>query len=176
MTKNTLLYGLIAVFVLIGGFFSLNSYIRHEELTPGNPAEAGNTPEATPPSISQKVVATSTQPNPNPLFGTSWSWVETILLSGEHVRAPVGDKFVLTFGEDGHVHSSTDCNQMNGSYVIDGEVLSFGPMMSTKMFCEGSQEGNYSEALALTNSYAFEGNELHLNLNRDYGMMVFVKK
>ncbi len=176
MTKNTLLYGLIAVFVLIGGFFSLNSYIRHEELTPGSPSEAGNAPEVTPPHISQKIVATDTQPTRNPLFGTSWSWVETVLLSGEHVKAPLGDKFVLSFGEDGHAMSTTDCNSMNGSYVVSGEVLSFGPMMSTKMFCEGSQEGNYSEALALTNSYTIEGNEMHLNLNRDYGMMVFVKK
>ncbi len=172
MTKNTTLYGLIIVFVLIGGFFSFNSYIRHEELAPGRPAETGNPL----PQASGKVVATDTQSTANPLFGTSWSWVETILLNGEHVKAPAGDKFVLTFGEDGHVKSTTDCNGMNGSYIINGEVLSFGPMMSTKMFCEGSQEGNYSEALALTNSYVIEGSELHFNLNRDYGMMVFVKK
>ena len=127
-------------------------------------------------SASRKVVGSGVAPAMSPLFGTSWSWKETILLSGEHVQAPAGDRFVLSFGEDGHVKSSTDCNTMSGSYVVNGEVLSFGPMMSTMMFCEGSKEGVYGEALALTNSYTIKGSELHLNLNRDFGTMIFVKK
>lgn len=104
---------------------------------------------------------------------SAWVWEYTELASEEMVQAP-DDSFVLTFdAESGQVQSTTDCNSLSGSYVIEGEVLSIGQIATTKMFCEGSIESVYTEQLALTTSYLILGDTLHLNLNRDYGIMVF---
>lgn len=111
-----------------------------------------------------------------PLEGTAWSWQYTELQGGEMVEAPAGDHFVLTFEGEGQLGSTTDCNSMGGSYVLDGEVLSIGELMMTKMYCEGSMEGTYSEHLGLVNSYVITGDTLRLNLNRDYGVMVFKRQ
>ena len=110
------------------------------------------------------------------LEATGWSWQYTDLLNGERVEAPVGDRFILTFDGDGNLGSTTDCNSMGGSYVIDGEVLSIGELVMTKMYCEGSVEGVYAEQLRLVNSYVIVDDTLKLNLNRDYGVMVFKKQ
>ena len=107
------------------------------------------------------------------LTSSSWSWQHTDLLSGEKMTAPAGDKFVLSFQAEGRMGSLTDCNSIGGIYSIDGEVLSMGQFAMTKMFCEGSAEMEYANQLGLANSYIIEGDELRLNLNRDYGVMVF---
>lgn len=111
-----------------------------------------------------------------PLEGTAWSWQYTELQGGEMVEAPAGDQFVLTFEGNGQLGSTTDCNSMGGSYVLDGEVLSIGELMMTKMYCEGSMEGTYAEHLGLVNSYVIVDDTLRLNLNRDYGVMVFKRQ
>lgn len=106
------------------------------------------------------------------IVDTRWVWVRTEYLDGDTLK-PRGEDFVLSFNEAGTMTSTTDCNSLSGDYVIDGEVLSFGPFMSTLMYCDGSLEGEYGSDLALTNSYTIVGDELRLNLNRDFGVMVF---
>jgi copper homeostasis protein (lipoprotein) len=113
---------------------------------------------------------------PNPVLDTSWVWKETILLNGTVVTPSKPEAFVLMLGSDRSYTSSTDCNALSGTFALDQEVLSFSPAISTKMFCEGSQESVYIEELMLANSFAIKGDELHLNLNRDFGTMKFVKK
>ena len=109
----------------------------------------------------------------SPLFGTSWIWMSAA--SGtQAVTVPSGNKFVLSFGEDNHVNSTTDCNIMNGSSKVEGNKLTFGPMAMTMMYCDGSQEGVYASLLSKVSSYAVNGTTLTLTL--DNGVMVFVKK
>lgn len=110
------------------------------------------------------------------LQGSSWLWQHTELLNGEKMEAPEGEKFVLTFENDGRFGSKTDCNSLGGNYVMDSEVLSLGEIAMTKMYCEGSLDGEYANQLGLVNSHVIEGDTLRLNLNRDYGVMVFTKK
>jgi len=47
------------------------------------------------------------------------------------------------------------CNHYGGSYELGSRKLSFGPTMSTKMFCESSQkiEGAYLDALGRVSSW-----------------------
>lgn len=108
------------------------------------------------------------------LIGTSWLWSHTEYQDATRLEPKIGTEFVLTF-EAERVTSTTDCNGLSGDYVKDGEVLSFGPFASTLMYCEGSLESQYSSDLALTNSYILENGKLTLNLNRDYGTMVFIQ-
>ncbi len=114
--------------------------------------------------------------NSSSIDNTEWTWLYTRLGTGAMVNAPAGGKFVLKFGGEGEMTSTTDCNHLGGKYARNGEVLSFGSFFSTLMYCEGSLEQQYSSQLQLTNSFSIRGNELHLNLNRDFGTMVFARK
>jgi heat shock protein HslJ len=38
---------------------------------------------------------------------------------------------------DGQLSGNVGCNGFGGEYEVDGDVLKFGPVMSTMMFCEG---------------------------------------
>jgi heat shock protein HslJ len=109
------------------------------------------------------------------LLGNSWSWEYTDLEDAESVIPPVGDRFVLSFEAEGRMGSLTDCNSLGGIYSLESEVLSMGQFVMTKMACEGSMEMEYVEHLGLVNSYVIEGDTLRMNLNRDYGVMVFNK-
>jgi len=64
------------------------------------------------------------------------------------------------------------CNQFSGSYQLGGGKLSFGPTMSTKMFCESSQqvEDAYLEALSGVSSW--ELSEGILTLRGDGGSVL----
>lgn len=124
----------------------------------------------------KEVKAPSYEGEETSLEDTAWSWQYTELLSGEKVEAPAGDRFVLALDGEGNLGSTTDCNSMGGSYVLDEDVLSIGQIIMTLMYCEGSMEGVYAEQLGLVNSYVIADDTLRLNLNRDYGVMVFKRK
>ncbi len=109
------------------------------------------------------------------LAGSAWEWLRTDRAQGAATVAPAG-KFVLTFNDDKSASSATDCNSMSGSYVVDGEVLSFGPMVTTLMFCENSVETFYANDLAAVNSYVITGDTMIMNLNRGAGTMHFKRK
>ena len=63
------------------------------------------------------------------LAGTNWVLDE---LGG----VPLVDvEPTLTFGGDGTVSGSAGCNTFSGTYLLDGAVLSFGPLAATKKGC-----------------------------------------
>ncbi len=103
-----------------------------------------------------------------------WLWVKTEFNNGETVTPKKADKFSLAFSKDGRVAISTDCNGMGSEYTLNGNSLSFGPIMATQMYCEGSQESAFSSMLSSISSYFFNSNgELVLNLKYDSGSMIF---
>ncbi|MEN9337925.1 MAG: hypothetical protein RIQ41_239 [Candidatus Parcubacteria bacterium] len=116
------------------------------------------------------------EPISPPLPETQWVWLQTELPNGTLVSTPAREQYVLVFGQDGTLHSSTDCNSFTGTYVVQSEVLSISPLASTKKFCKNTLESTYARDLMLTTSYTILGNRLTVNLNRDAGTMVFEKK
>jgi heat shock protein HslJ len=42
---------------------------------------------------------------------------------------------ILEF-EKGHVSGNVGCNSFSGSYEMQGDSITFGPMMATEMYCE----------------------------------------
>jgi heat shock protein HslJ len=109
------------------------------------------------------------------LVGTSWTWLYTELEGGDRITAPSGDRFVLGFESDGRMSSITDCNTVSGSYVVDGDQISFAQMSMTKMFCQNSMESDYIDQLSSVASYVIEGSLLEMSLKEDGGVMVFIK-
>jgi heat shock protein HslJ len=64
-----------------------------------------------------------------------WQWQESRNNNGSRTVPTSSDKFILTFRSDGTFSSSTDCNQVGGQYVADGNQLRFDNMFSTKIAC-----------------------------------------
>ncbi len=82
-----------------------------------------------------------------------WEWVQSVDM-GEYILPKSAGVFTLTFS-DGQVSVGTDCNNMGGTYTISGNSLKFGPMMSTLMYCEGSQETLFATMLGDVQSFTF---------------------
>ena len=72
---------------------------------------------------------------------------------------------VLSATFDGEqVAGSAGCNNYFGGYTTDGDAISFGPLASTQMFCEGAmdQETAFLTAMQTADSYAISGDTLEL--------------
>lgn len=108
---------------------------------------------------------------------TKWIWTQTVMNDGSTVlpKKPLAFTFVLS--SEGNVNGTTDCNGFFGTYEAgtDG-VIAFGPLASTKMFCEGAQEGEFMKTFSGITRYTFDetGNLVFL-LPYDSGSMIFKK-
>jgi putative lipoprotein len=66
------------------------------------------------------------------LAGTSWTLVA---IDG---REPAGDtQPTLMFDAAGNVSGSAGCNTYTGTAAIEGSSISFGPLATTRMACQG---------------------------------------
>jgi heat shock protein HslJ len=64
---------------------------------------------------------------------------------------------------DGRVSGTAGCNRFNGTFDVDSNALTFGPMASTRMMCPEKQMAQEAKFLALlsgkvTKRYSVEGN------------------
>lgn len=73
----------------------------------------------------------------------SWLWVESV--KGEETAIPKKTGvFSVTFA-DGTINGTTDCNGFNGQYTQEANVLTIKSLGMTKMFCEDSQEMEFTQ-------------------------------
>jgi|GEM_PF-1301994 len=107
------------------------------------------------------------------LVGKTWMWTHTTYADGHMLTPKTPNRFGLTFGADGHVSITTDCNSMGGAYAVRGSTMTFSEMISTLMYCEGSQESDFSAMLGQVVSFAIQNGELSLSLRGNVGVMVF---
>jgi heat shock protein HslJ/membrane-bound inhibitor of C-type lysozyme len=104
----------------------------------------------------------------------AWNWIKTQYNNDTTVEPKKKNVFAVTFDKDGRVSIATDCNRMGGTYTVTNNKIVFGPMMSTKMYCEGSQEGDFATMLENVSSFLFTSKgELVLELKLDSGQMIF---
>ena len=104
----------------------------------------------------------------------SWVWISTVTNDGIEVYPKNKGQFALTFTDDGRFSAKTDCNSMGGSYKTNGDTISLSEMMSTMMFCEDSQESEFSGFLTEVTDYNFTSKgELFFRLGQGGGTMVF---
>ena len=108
------------------------------------------------------------------LTSQEWTWVNTQMNDGAKTTPSTEGAFTLTFQDDGSVLATTDCNSGNGSYELGPDnSITFGPMASTMMFCEGSSETDFYGQLGEVGSYTVQDGQLWLMLKLDSGTMVF---
>lgn len=62
--------------------------------------------------------------------------------------------------KEGKVNGNSSCNNYNATFKTAGNKISFGPIMSTKMACEGNGEATFFSTLEKVNTYSVSGNTL----------------
>jgi heat shock protein HslJ len=87
------------------------------------------------------------------LEGTKWNWLGT-QTGTEKVVATTPIKYSLDFRTANTVYVRADCNTGSGSYKLDGDHITFGPMAMTMMACPpGSQDLQFKQAIGAANTY-----------------------
>jgi len=76
--------------------------------------------------------------------------------------------------EAGTISGNAGCNRYNGSYQLEADTLTIGPLATTRMWCENlmDQEQQFLSALEATNRYELTSTTLTLRQN-DTTMIVF---
>ncbi|MES2471101.1 MAG: META domain-containing protein [Patescibacteria group bacterium] len=104
----------------------------------------------------------------------SWRWINVTYGDGTSIKPKQALAFTLDFNSDGTFSATTDCNRLAGKFVAKDGAIKFSEMISTKMFCEGSQEADFQKVLERAAGYMFTSKgELVLDLERDSGSAVF---
>jgi len=97
----------------------------------------------------------------DPLDGTRWTMDMT-----QHIDIEGADSVVASIDfASGQVSGSSGCNTFGGTYTVDGDALSFGPLASTQMACDapkGLVESLVLERLGQVAGYSVTATELLL--------------
>ena len=98
-----------------------------------------------------------------PIEDITWRLVS---LHGAGVSAPIAERApsLMLDADDRHASGATGCNLFGGSYTLSGDELSFGMLVSTRMYCDGvmDQEADFTRALESTRGWQLENGVLLL--------------
>jgi heat shock protein HslJ len=123
-------------------------------------------------------LAADESPAPIPtdgLEGLTWQLGEQVV-DGSLMAIPDGVVVTLLL-QDGHAGGNGGCNQYSGAYMLDGANLTFGPLVSTMMACEGpagDTEAAYYANLATTATWFSDGGSLTLQDAAGSAILVFI--
>jgi heat shock protein HslJ len=83
------------------------------------------------------------------------------------VSTLAGTEISLEFRDDGTLGGSDGCNRYMSGYTLEAEVLTIGPIATTRMACKGpagaaEQARDYAAVLGTVHGYRIEGGELTL--------------
>jgi heat shock protein HslJ len=111
-----------------------------------------------------------------PLEGTPWRLDSYVNTQGESVGVMPDTEITAQF-EAGEISGSAGCNRYFGSYDVDGDKLTIGPLASTEMYCYPDevmdQEMAYLAALGDAASFNVEGDRLDLADSAGQTILVF---
>lgn len=132
------------------------------------PTTAAAEPES--PEASKVDTSSSTAPD---LVGAIWQWTELHNPDGQSAIANP-ENYVLVFYPDGTLTLKVDCNSGRGTYTLDGNRMTFGPIALTKMLCPpGSLHDPFLQWLGRVETFAVQDGKLILNLKDEAGKLVF---
>ena len=98
------------------------------------------------------------------LEGTLWRLTEYLGPDGNAVPVPETIAASATFA-GGNVSGNAGCNDYTGSYTVDGEVLTIGPLAATKKACgpaESAVETAFLTVMEKVATYSVSGDTLEL--------------
>ena len=113
------------------------------------------------------VVVTFLESEPLSLTGISWIANGVNNGRGGVQSIVIGNEITAVFSEDGALSGSAGCNNYSGTYEVDGENMSIGPLAVTEKFCEQpegtmDQESEYLAALDTVGTWSIDGDVLDL--------------
>jgi heat shock protein HslJ len=115
------------------------------------------------------------------LAGTEWDVTNYNNGNQAVVGVLEGTTLTASFDKDGNLSGNSGCNQYTGTYKVDGNQITIGPLASTMMMCSDpagvmDQEAQYLAALQSAASYRIEGNVLELRTKDDALAAMFNRK
>lgn len=78
----------------------------------------------------------------------------------------------IAFKSKGEVRGFGGCNNFFGTYVQDGQALTFGPLASTKKFCQGKMDAESSFLQSVQNTRQYEATHLSMSLIDENGAVL----
>jgi heat shock protein HslJ len=113
---------------------------------------------------SGNALAIFTPYQPSALVG---EWQAIAINNGKEAVVSVmnGTTVTAIFGADGKLTGNGGCNTYNGTYTLDGDKITIGPLATTRMACEQAvmdQETAYLNALAKASTYTLGKGTLEL--------------
>jgi heat shock protein HslJ len=104
---------------------------------------------------------------PKSMTGNLWKTISYNNGQEAVVSVIIGTEITAIFDEGGTLSGSAGCNNYSAAYVVEGDQLTIGPAITTRMFCndpEGimDQEMQYLAALGMASAYQFEDDRLIL--------------
>lgn len=144
------------------------------------------TPE-TPETPELQVAATaqaSTEPADGPapiqalasqIVNIVWQWAHLVETNPpDQLDVPDPQNYTLIFRDDGAVNIKADCNQVIGTYTLNGDKLAITLGPSTMAFCgESSLDQQYLTALSKVDAVGASENTLVLYMTKDVASMGF---
>ncbi len=111
------------------------------------------------------------------------SWEATAFNNGSQAVIGVVEGTTLTveFDKDGNLSGNAGCNNFTGTFQLDGDQITIGPLANTMMMCEDpqgvmDQETQFLAALQSAGNYLIEGNVLELRTSDDALAGLFNRK
>ncbi|MFQ5812502.1 MAG: META domain-containing protein [Anaerolineae bacterium] len=123
-----------------------------------------------PTEVATEVPTNTPEPTPTKaaadLDGTLWKLDSYLNSQGESVDVLPGTEITIEF-KDGQISGSAGCNTYFGSYEVEGDSLTIGPIGVTEMFCAApenvmEQESAYLAALQSAVSYQATDDQLQM--------------
>jgi heat shock protein HslJ len=124
-----------------------------------------------------QVVLSFTPAPPAPavaLEGTAW--VLTTFLDGDAARSVLNGTEITLLLEEGNVGGTAGCNSYTGSYTRQDDTLAFGPLATTRMYCQDpdgvmDQEAQYLDLLGNVTTFELDGAQLTLRAADGSGLV-----
>jgi heat shock protein HslJ len=110
------------------------------------------------------------------ILDIQWQWTQLVETqpASQSVIAD-SENYVLVLNADGSANIKADCNQVQWTYTVEGDTISFNTLgPSTLAFCgEDSSDQIFLAKLGLGGTWRVEDGRLVLELNENAGTMVF---
>jgi len=107
-----------------------------------------------------------------------WKLVSYGSPTSQTPAAPNVEAFV-TFGSDGKLNGNVGCNSFSGDYKVDGNTITFGPIISTMMACANpimEQESAVFSVFANSATFKIDRNILTITSADGGSAVVFKNK
>ncbi|GMR10879.1 MAG: META domain-containing protein [Anaerolineae bacterium] len=114
-----------------------------------------------------EVVVTFVEGEPLSLTGANWIATRVNNSRGGVQSVVIGNEITALFSDDGSLSGSAGCNNYSGTYEVDGDSMTIGPLAATEKFCEQpegtmEQEQDYLAALGTVATWKIDGDQLDL--------------